>query len=79
MRKIWINGELVYALSENMVLFYQEMLPDSIDVTIDPDAFKDYYNPKYYPWLEPVLDDDGNQIGTHVRPQSGSDAIVITK
>ncbi|MCD7914523.1 MAG: hypothetical protein LUG96_04220 [Tannerellaceae bacterium] len=79
MRRIWINGELVYEMSENTILFYDGILPDSIDITVDPDAFKDYYNPKYYPWLEPVLDDNGNQIGTNVRPQSGSDAIVIMK
>lgn len=79
MRRIWINGELVYEMSENLILFYDDLLPDSIDITVDPDAFKDYYNPKYYPWLEPVLDDNGNQNGTNVRPQSGSDAIVIMK
>jgi len=36
-----------------------------------------YYNPKNYPWLEPVLDDAGKQIG--VSPKNGTKIVVITK
>lgn len=36
-----------------------------------------YYNTKYYPWLVPVLDDEGNQVG--VMPKDGTSIIVITK
>ena len=38
-----------------------------------------YYNPKFYPWLEPLLDDDGNPISYYVRPKNGTDIIVIKK
>jgi len=38
-----------------------------------------YYNPKNYPWLEPVLDNDGKPIGNCVRPKNGTDIFVITK
>jgi hypothetical protein len=38
-----------------------------------------YYNPKYYPWLEPVLDDNGNPFGSAVRPKNGTDLVVIMK
>ena len=36
-----------------------------------------YYNTKYYPWLEPVLDNAGKQIG--VSPKKGTKIVVITK
>ena len=79
MEKIWINGELAYAMSENTALSLREgTLPQTID-TSNPDNFKAYYNPQNYPWLEPLLDDNGIQMGTCVRPQYGSDAIVIIR
>lgn len=78
MGKIWINDELVYAMSEDWALSLWDMLPDSADRS-DPDFYSNYYNLKYYPWLEPVLDDDGNQMGNRVQPKCGSDLIVIMK
>ncbi|GEM_PF-125416 len=77
MGKIWINGELVYAMSD-INAYYREMLPDSVDIS-DLEDTEDYYHPNYYPWLEPVLDDNGNPIGNALQPQYGTDAIVITK
>ncbi|MDR0429651.1 MAG: hypothetical protein LBH58_04130 [Tannerellaceae bacterium] len=70
-RKIWINGELAYSVSENSVLFMQGMLPDSVDTT-DPDMFLNYYNPKNYPFLEQTSDHK-------VYPKNGSDVVVIIK
>jgi len=50
--KIWINGELAY---DNYMREFGWDIP------------LPYYNPKYYHWLEPVFDNDGNEIG--VRPR----------
>ena len=36
-----------------------------------------YYNTKYYPFLEPLLDDAGKQRG--VAPKNGTNIVVITK
>lgn len=30
---------------------------------------KQYYNPEYYPFLVPTLDDNGKQIGDLVQPE----------
>ena len=40
---------------------------------------KQYYNPEYYPFLVPTLDDDGKQIGDLVQPEGGTSIIVIKK
>ena len=77
-RKIWINGELVYSISENRILLIDEMLPNSVDAT-DPEMFLNYYNPKNYPFLEQILDDNGNPVGSQVQPKDGSDVVVIIK
>jgi hypothetical protein len=76
MNKIWFNDELAYAMSENYALFLLGQLPDSVK---GPDSFLNYYNPKYYPWLEPILNDDGNQVGHAVRPKHGTDIVVVIK
>lgn len=68
--KIWVNGELAYAMSENEKLFLSGELPDSVDI-MNPDNFQNYYNPKYYPWLENFRD--------HVRPVNATDIVVIMK
>lgn len=78
LRKVWINGELAYAMSENVVLFRLGLLPDTADRS-DPDYFLDYYNPANFPFMEPVLDDDGNQIGNSVRPKYGTPLFFIRK
>jgi hypothetical protein len=49
------------------------------DLIYDMSENSGYYNPKYYPWLEPVLDDNGNQIGSAIRPKNGTDIVVIMK
>ena len=36
-----------------------------------------YYNPKYYPWMKPVLDDKGNQIGE--MPEGYRNVMVLVK
>lgn len=33
---------------------------------------KQYYNPEYYPFLVPTLDDNGKQIGDLVQPEGGT-------
>ena len=40
---------------------------------------KQYYNPEYYPFLVPTLDDNGKQIGDLVQPEGGTRIIVIKK
>jgi len=40
------------------------------------ETLKAYYNPKYYPWLTPAFDKEGNQIG--FRPD-GQWLLVLTK
>ena len=40
---------------------------------------KQYYNPEYYPFLVPTLDDNGKQIGDLVQPEGGMRIIVIKK
>ena len=61
MDQIWINGELVYS-----------MHPKEGSLST-----KQYYNPEYYPFLVPTLDDDGKQIGDLVQPEGGTSIIVI--
>jgi hypothetical protein len=39
----------------------------------------DYYNPNYYPVLEPILDDEGKPMGEHVRPLGALNLIVVVK
>ena len=63
MDQIWINGELVYS-----------MHPKEGSLST-----KQYYNPEYYPFLVPTLDDDGKQIGDLVQPEGGTSIIVIKK
>jgi hypothetical protein len=46
---------------------------------VDENPGPNYYNPKYYPVLEPVLDDEGKQIGEHVQPLNGTDLILVVK
>ena len=76
--KIWINNELVYALSEDRALSYLGILPDSAD-RFNPDSYQDYYNPKYYPFLVPELDNEGRQLGQRVVPKYGTPIVVIMK
>ena len=49
------------------------------DPSYSTDDYQTYYNPDYYPFMEPVPDDDGNQICTLVRPKQGTKLIVIKK
>ena len=63
MDQIWINGELVYS-----------MHPKEGSLST-----KQYYNPEYYPFLVPTLDDNGKQIGDLVQPEGGTRIIVIKK
>ena len=63
MDQIWINGELVYS-----------MHPQEGSIST-----KQYYNPEYYPFLVPTLDDNGKQIGDLVQPEGGTHIIVIKK
>ena len=63
MDQIWINGELVYS-----------MHPKEGSLST-----KQYYNPEYYPFLVPTLDDNGKQIGDLVQPENGTRIIVIKK
>jgi len=79
MDKIWINSELVYSMSEFYTLSYNGMWPDSVYPTYDSEIFLDYYNPKYYPYLVPVLDMEGRQVGQQVRPKNGTDVVFIMK
>jgi hypothetical protein len=75
LHKIWINNEPVYAMSKAEELSRRGLY----DPTYSTDDYQAYYNPSYYPWMEPVLDDDGNQIGTLVRPKEGTRLIVVKK
>lgn len=61
--QMWINKELVYS-----------MHPREGSLST-----KQYYNPEYYPFLVPTLDDDGKQIGDLVQPEGGTRIIVIKK
>ena len=61
--QIWVNGELAYSMSPR---------EGSL-------SMKEYYNPEYYPFLVPRLDDDGKQIGDLVQPEGGTRIIVIKK
>lgn len=61
--QLWINGELAYS-----------MLPREGSLST-----KQYYNPEYYPFLVPTLDDNGKQIGDLVQPEGGTRIIVIKK
>lgn len=61
--QIWVNGELAYS-----------MHPREGSLST-----KQYYNPEYYPFLVPTLDDDGKQIGDLVQPEDGTRIIVIKK
>ena len=63
MDQIWINGELVYSMHHK---------EGSLST-------KQYYNPEYYPFLVPTLDDNGKQIGDLVQPENGTRIIVIKK
>ena len=63
MDQIWINGELV-----------SSMHPKEGSLST-----KQYYNPEYYPFLVPTLDDNGKQIGDLVQPENGTRIIVIKK
>ncbi|MDR1623778.1 MAG: hypothetical protein LBS04_02250 [Tannerellaceae bacterium] len=45
--------------------------------TKDGKSDPDYYNPAFYPVLEPVLDDEGKQIGEHVRPLAEGLIVVV--
>lgn len=63
MDQIWINGELAYS-----------MLPREGSLST-----KQYYNPEYYPFLVPTLDDNGKQIGDLVQPEGGTRIIMIKK
>lgn len=69
--KIWINGELVFQLR------YKKVIVESLSTPDEPFIFNQaYFNPKYYPWLEPVFL-GGIQVG--VQPKEGTDIIVLTK
>ena len=59
--KIWINRELAYDMRGAQGEY----------------GWERYYNPKYYPWLEPVLDDEGKQMG--VKPKDYATIVVITR
>ena len=61
--QIWVNGELAYSMSPR---------EGSLST-------KQYYNPEYYPFLVPTLDDNGKQIGDLVQPEGGTRIIVIKK
>jgi hypothetical protein len=61
LEKIWINGELAADFSNN--------------VFCRTDKYA-YFNPKFYPWMEPSYDTDGNYWG--MKPKAGS-IVVITK
>lgn len=61
--QMWINQELVYS-----------MHPREGSVST-----KQYYNPEYYPFLVPALDDNGKQIGDLVHPEDGMRIVVIKK
>jgi hypothetical protein len=71
--EVWINGELAYALSEDVKLVYL-----GLPAPLNPDG-QHYYNPKYFHFMEPEVDRDGNQIGSLVRPKDGTRLIVIRK
>jgi hypothetical protein len=70
--KIWINGELAYAMSEAERMYW-----DGRGLTDVIELYYDYYNPKYYPWLEPVINDEGKQV--NVRPINADHFITIMK
>jgi hypothetical protein len=60
------------------IWFNEELVYDMHE--LDENPAPNYYNPAYYPFMEPVLvDDEGNQIGEYVRPLNASDVIVVIK
>lgn len=61
--QMWINGELAYS-----------MHPREGSLST-----KQYYNPEYYPFLVPTLDDNGKQIGDLLQPEGGTRIVVIKK
>ena len=66
--KLWVNGELAY---------YKGTWGRMVDDPKTGVKGDRYYNPKYYPWLLPLFDDDGNQVG--IMPKYGQTLIVLTK
>lgn len=40
---------------------------------------ENFYNSDYYPWLEPVLDDNDKQIKNLVQPVDGTSVIALKK
>jgi len=57
-KKVWINGELAFQRE------FEDVIVESLSTPEEPFIFKQaYYNPKFYPWMKPVLTDKGEQMG----------------
>ena len=70
--KIWINDELAYQR------LYEDVVVESLSTPEESFIVKrPYYNPKYYPWLKPLLDENGNQIGEV--PEGYRNVMVLIK
>jgi hypothetical protein len=66
------RGERSVVILIDKVWFNDELVCDL------QEGGSDYYNPKYYPALkQPILDDEGKQIGEHVQPLYGTLIVVV--
>ena len=70
LREYFVQGENGFVWSYDKLWINGELACERIQPEF-------YYNTKYYPWLIPVLDDDGNQIGNRVMPTSHN--VFITR
>ena len=69
---IWINGELAFQR------VYEDVILESLSTPEEPFIFKQaFYNPKYYPWMKPILTDNGEQIG--IVAEGYGNFVVIVK
>lgn len=65
---LWFNGELVFS-------YFNELIENPVGIIYD--CY--YFNPKFFPWMKPDLNDEGIQVG--VVPAFGAiwNTIVVKK
>ena len=70
--KLWINGDLA------LQRYNKDVIIESLSTQESPFIYNQaYFNPKYYPWMKPVLTDKGEVMG--VTAEGYRNEVVIVK